>query len=71
MNIHVSLYLPEMFDAAIKAHTNRTRFRNATQFFNFQKQIKQPTKNIFGRNVDQIAEIVQVLLKIGEKCNRI
>ena len=26
----------------VKAYTDRTRFRNAMQFFNFQKQIKPP-----------------------------
>jgi hypothetical protein len=41
----------------IKAHTDRTRFGNATRIFSFQKQIKPSTDKTFTRYADQIAKI--------------
>jgi hypothetical protein len=43
----------------IKAHTDRTRFGNATRIFSFQKQIKQSTDKNFTRYADQIAKIAK------------
>jgi hypothetical protein len=43
--------------AGIKAHTNRTRFGNATRIFSFQKQIKPSTDKNFTRYAGQIAKI--------------
>jgi hypothetical protein len=45
------------FDRGIKAHTDRTRFGNATQIFSFQKQIQPSTDKNFTRYADQIATI--------------
>ena len=42
---------------AYKAHTDRTRFGNATRIFSFQKQIKPSTDKNFTRYADQIAKI--------------
>ena len=41
----------------LKAHTDRTRFGNATRIFSFQKQIKPSTGKNFTRYADQIAKI--------------
>jgi hypothetical protein len=43
--------------ARLKAHTDRTRFGNATRIFNFPKQIKPSTDKIFTRYAGQIAKI--------------
>ena len=43
--------------SSIKAHTDRTRFDNATRIFSFQKQIKPSTDKNFTRYADQIAKI--------------
>jgi hypothetical protein len=43
--------------ASVKAHTDRTRFGNATRIFSFQKQIKPSTDKNFTRYADQIAKI--------------
>jgi hypothetical protein len=44
-------------EISLKAHTDRTRFGNATQIFSFQKQIKPSTGKNFTRYADQIAKI--------------
>ena len=41
----------------LKAHTDATRFGNATRIFSFQKQIKPSTDKHFTRYADQIAKI--------------
>jgi hypothetical protein len=41
----------------LKAHTDRTRFGNATRIFSFQKQIKPSTDKNFTRYAGQIAKI--------------
>jgi hypothetical protein len=41
----------------LKAHTDRTRFGNATRIFSFQKQIKPSMDKNFTRYADQIAKI--------------
>jgi alpha-ketoglutarate-dependent taurine dioxygenase len=43
--------------SSLKAHTDWTRFGNATRIFSFQKQIKPSTDKNFTRYADQIAEI--------------
>jgi hypothetical protein len=43
--------------AVVKAHTDRTRFGNATRIYSFQKQIKLPTDKNFTRYADQIAKV--------------
>jgi hypothetical protein len=43
--------------STVKAHTDRTRFGNATRIFSFQKQIKPSTDKNFTRYADQIAKI--------------
>jgi hypothetical protein len=43
--------------ASVKAHTDRTRFGNATRIFSFQKQIKPLQDKNFTRYADQIAKI--------------
>jgi hypothetical protein len=43
--------------ANVKAHTDRTRFGNATRIFSFQKQIKPSMDKNFTRYADQIAKI--------------
>jgi hypothetical protein len=45
--------------ARFKAHTDRTRFGNATRIFSFQKQIKPSTDKKFTRYADQIAKIAE------------
>jgi hypothetical protein len=42
---------------SLKAHTDRTRFGNATRIFSFEKQIKPSTDKNFTRYADQIAKI--------------
>ena len=48
-------------------HTGRARFPNATQFSNFQKQIKPSMERNFATYVHQTASIAQVFAKIREK----
>jgi hypothetical protein len=43
--------------SCLKAHTDRTRFCNATRIFSFQKQIKPSMDKNFTRYADQIAKI--------------
>jgi hypothetical protein len=43
--------------ASVKAHTDRTRFGNATRIFSFKKQIKPSTDKNFTRYAGQIAKI--------------
>jgi hypothetical protein len=45
--------------AGVKAHTDRTRFGNATRIFSFQKQIKPSTDKNVTRYADQIAKIAE------------
>jgi hypothetical protein len=54
----------------VKAHTDRTRFGNATQIFSFQKQIKPSTDKNFTRYANQIAEIAK-WSRIFEKQSKI
>jgi hypothetical protein len=42
---------------SVKAHTDWTRFGNATRIFSFQKQIKPLTDKNSTRYADQIAKI--------------
>jgi hypothetical protein len=42
---------------SMKAHTDRTRFGNATRISSFQKRIKPSTDKNFTRYADQIAKI--------------
>jgi hypothetical protein len=65
--------IPAVFDqgrterylvGGVKAHTDRTRFGNATRIFSFQKQIKPSTDKNFTRYADQIAKIASVVPNI-------
>ena len=54
-----ALVLQSLILNRVKAHTDRTRFGNATRIFSFQKQIKPSTDNNFTRYADQIAKIAK------------
>ena len=55
----------------VKAHTDRTRFGNATRIFSFQKQIKASTDKNFTRYADQIAKIASVVATISKTLKNI
>jgi hypothetical protein len=54
-----------------KAHTDRTRFGNATRIFSLQKQIKPSTDKKFTRYADQIAKIASVVPTISKTLKNI
>ena len=55
-------YLGFLPRQTLKAHTDRTRFGNATRIFSFQKQIKASTDKIFTRYADQSPVYTTVIL---------